>query len=288
MAGMSHGYAGNFRKAALYEEQAHRLTAAAGARNLFKVDAGVVHALLQARYYDGTNGEFLSEDPSFLAVGNPGQLKQLTQQEQQQFLLDPQQMNSYSYGRDNPISKSDPLGLDPKLFSSNPLLASLELYGYISLLNDANSYFNKPSQSAAAQNSAKAQFQVDSVVTAAGFLGSTAEAAGLTIAGTVLQGVDAYCSGHTCQDFSTAAKTTPASILGSLRPKPGVVPSPYGLTNSTTNYASQGQRSAQSGGSITGSAGAQFLSNLRSFATALSAYVASLSPKPANNANNKQ
>jgi len=28
------------------------MTAAVGARNLFKVDADVVHALLQARYYD--------------------------------------------------------------------------------------------------------------------------------------------------------------------------------------------------------------------------------------------
>ena len=177
------------------------MTVVVGARNLFKVNTGVVHALLQARYYDGSKGEFLSEDPSFLAVGNPGQLKQLTQQEQQQFLLDPQQMNSYGYGRDNPISKSDPSGLDAKLFSSSPLLATLELYGYVSLLNDANSYFNKPSQSAAAQNSTKAQLQFDTVVTAAGFLGSTAEAAGLTVAGTVLQGVDAYCSGHTCQDF---------------------------------------------------------------------------------------
>jgi hypothetical protein len=33
------------------------------------IDAGVVHALLQARYYDGSKGEFLSEDPAFLAVG---------------------------------------------------------------------------------------------------------------------------------------------------------------------------------------------------------------------------
>jgi hypothetical protein len=264
------------------------MTVVVGARNLFKADAGVVHALLQARYYDGSKGEFLSEDPSFLAVGNPGQLKQLTQQEQQQFLLDPQQMNSYGYGRDNPISKSDPAGLDAKLFSSSPLLATLELYGYVSLLNDANSYFNKPSQSAAAQNSTKAQLQFDTVVTAAGFLGSTAEAAGLTVAGTVLQGVDAYCSGHTCQDFSTAAKTTPASILGSLRPAPGVVPSPYGLTNYTTNNAPQVQRFGQSGGGITGSAGTQFLNSLRSFVTALSTYVASLSPKSANSGNTKQ
>jgi RHS repeat-associated protein len=77
------------------------MTAAVGARNFFKVGAGVVHALLQARYYDGGGkGEFLSEDPVFL--GDP----------KQQVLADPQSLNSYSYGNDNPITKSDPTGLD--------------------------------------------------------------------------------------------------------------------------------------------------------------------------------
>src|SRR5712691_5641395 len=74
------------------------MTAAVGARNLFKVDAGVVHALLQARYYDGSKGEFLSEDPVFL--GDP----------KQQVLTDPQSLNSYSYANDNPITRSDPSG----------------------------------------------------------------------------------------------------------------------------------------------------------------------------------
>src|SRR5499427_4442185 len=53
---------------------------------------------LQARYYDGSNGEFLSEDPVFL--GDP----------KQQVLTDPQSLNSYSYGNDNPTTKSDPTG----------------------------------------------------------------------------------------------------------------------------------------------------------------------------------
>jgi RHS repeat-associated protein len=74
------------------------MTAVVGARNLFKVDAGVVHALLQARYYDGSKGQFLSEDPVFL--GDP----------KQQVLTDPQGLNSYSYANDNPITKSDPNG----------------------------------------------------------------------------------------------------------------------------------------------------------------------------------
>src|SRR5215471_12438898 len=53
---------------------------------------------LQARYYDGMKGEFLSEDPVF--NGDP----------KQQLLTDPQSLNSYSYANDNPISKGDPNG----------------------------------------------------------------------------------------------------------------------------------------------------------------------------------
>jgi RHS repeat-associated protein len=67
---------------------------------------------LNARYYSPTQGQFLSEDPVFLALGNPTQLQQSTQQQQNQLLMDPQQLNSYSYGRDNPITNSDPLGKD--------------------------------------------------------------------------------------------------------------------------------------------------------------------------------
>src|SRR5262252_8338894 len=54
---------------------------------------------LQARYYDGSKAEFLSEDPVFL--GDP----------KQQVLTDPQSLNSYSYANDNPITTSDPKGL---------------------------------------------------------------------------------------------------------------------------------------------------------------------------------
>jgi RHS repeat-associated protein len=60
---------------------------------------------LQARYYDGSKGEFLSEDPVFL--GDP----------KSQDLQNPQNLNSYSYAIDNPINKSDPLGKHVELVS---------------------------------------------------------------------------------------------------------------------------------------------------------------------------
>jgi RHS repeat-associated protein len=72
---------------------------AVGARYLFNASAGIVHALMQARYQNAGRGQFISEDPVFL--GDP----------KQQVLTDPQTLNSYSYANGNPITKSDPSGL---------------------------------------------------------------------------------------------------------------------------------------------------------------------------------
>jgi RHS repeat-associated protein len=53
---------------------------------------------LNARYYNGTQGQFTSQDPVFLAPPL------------QQSLQDPQSLNAYSYSEDNPITREDPLG----------------------------------------------------------------------------------------------------------------------------------------------------------------------------------
>ena len=67
-------------------------------------NAGVGHAFLNARYYDGGRGQFLSQDPIFWQIGN------------QAILADPQAMNSYSYAGNNPIVNKDPEGLWYKEF----------------------------------------------------------------------------------------------------------------------------------------------------------------------------
>jgi RHS repeat-associated protein len=79
---------------------------------------------LQNRYYNPNQAQFTSEDPTFLAVGNPNQVQQLTQKQQNILLADPQQLNAYSYGRDNPVTLYDPNGTQAEL----PLLVAL---GYI-------------------------------------------------------------------------------------------------------------------------------------------------------------
>ena len=91
---------------------------------------------LNARYYNPAQGQFISQDPSFLAVGDPNLLKQVTGRDQQTFLADPQLANSYSYGRDNPISQKDPEG---KII---PLLGILAVYSAASIAVDAYDAYN--------------------------------------------------------------------------------------------------------------------------------------------------
>jgi RHS repeat-associated protein len=64
---------------------------------------------MQARYQNPAQGQFISEDPTFLAIGNPSQIQQFGQ-DQGTLLANPQSLNSYSYANDNPIINKDPSG----------------------------------------------------------------------------------------------------------------------------------------------------------------------------------
>ncbi len=59
----------------------------------------------KARYYEGSRGQFISQDPVFWEVGITADGKAV--------LRDPQLQNSYSYARDNPIINKDPDGRCP-------------------------------------------------------------------------------------------------------------------------------------------------------------------------------
>jgi len=52
---------------------------------------------LNARYYNGNTGRFISEDPVFLST--------------KQDLANPQSLNSYAYANNNPVNAKDPSGL---------------------------------------------------------------------------------------------------------------------------------------------------------------------------------
>lgn len=65
---------------------------------------------MNARYYNGVIGKFISQDPVFRAIGNEAEIQEKTGFNMQALLSDPQQLNSYSYARNNPIMYSDPTG----------------------------------------------------------------------------------------------------------------------------------------------------------------------------------
>lgn len=73
-------------------------------------DASTGLNYLNDRYYNSQVGRFYSQDSLFLALGNSSEIKQFTSKDMTQFLADPQELNSYSYSRNNPVTLSDPSG----------------------------------------------------------------------------------------------------------------------------------------------------------------------------------
>ncbi|HBV33006.1 TPA: hypothetical protein DEB72_00540 [Patescibacteria group bacterium] len=67
----------------------------------YDADTGLNYA--QARYQNPSLGRFISQDQAFLSVGDNNQIKQITGHELQQYLSDPQNLNSYSYVKNNPL-----------------------------------------------------------------------------------------------------------------------------------------------------------------------------------------
>ena len=88
---------------------------------------------MRARYQDPSRGQFLSQDPA--ARENPNQ-----------FLADPQQLNSYSYARNNPITQKDPDGrFVPQVIALGFLyggLANVAFQGYTGNINSFGDFAN--------------------------------------------------------------------------------------------------------------------------------------------------
>jgi RHS repeat-associated protein len=87
---------------------------------------------LNARYYDGTRGQFLSQDPLANAIGTGDKVygRALAS-----LLASPQELNTYSYAQGNPINKSDPTGLSVYL-EARPLVFGLGSHMYIRAVPD--------------------------------------------------------------------------------------------------------------------------------------------------------
>ncbi len=65
---------------------------------------------MEARYYHSAIGRFISQDSAFLALGDNSKIKDITDKELQEYLSDPQSLNSYTYARNNPLYYIDPTG----------------------------------------------------------------------------------------------------------------------------------------------------------------------------------
>jgi RHS repeat-associated protein len=165
-------------------------------RNYVEIDAGVVRDLLNARYYAAAQGQFISQDPSFLAVGDPKLLKQVTGLDNQAFLADPQLANSYSYGRDNPITIKDPQGNFGFIVAALPYIYAAYTAGqlgvdYYDYRNMNVTYANYTSPGQKAETQLKLGFDFGTFLLGRGFdrAGLQVTAIGLD---TMLSGKDAF------------------------------------------------------------------------------------------------
>jgi hypothetical protein len=217
---------------------------------------------------------------------------------QQKFLSDPQQMNSYSYGRDNPITQKDPNGtvvteaadLVYQLLYLNTGRTALESYGEL---------VKGVAEGSPNQGHDQSQFLFDTGSLGASslalfYVGNPVMAAAVDVGGVVLSIRDSYCSGHTCKNFGGGLKSISDILAGiptgqmsnptsmTSLPRPQGNGAPYtsdGSSNKTRAITPQAPSGSNSGGGGGGGGGAyqQLVGLYQSLVSTLSAYVSALS-----------
>jgi RHS repeat-associated protein len=171
-----------------------------------------------ARYQSPTRGQFISEDPIFLAIGDQNKLQRLGLT-QQALLADPQLQNSYSWGRDNPITQNDPTGLYPGewFFRGIDTLGNALFFGN----TVPNAIIKSPGETPQQTSSDRAQLYLDGSMYLAGVYAGSMSPPGvaLNVGGLVLMGTDKYCETSRCANFEGAQYIPAGAILDSI-PKP--------------------------------------------------------------------
>ena len=130
-------------------------------------DPDTEFSYLNARYYQGSRGQFMSQDPVFLGIGSGGQDKR-SKQQLGALLSDPQILNAYSYSRNNPLNLSDPSGeflIVPVILTLamiNQLTYLHSTYQTVQILNNPSA---SPEQRTAARNNFYTNFGLNTVTT---------------------------------------------------------------------------------------------------------------------------
>jgi hypothetical protein len=231
----------------------------------------------------------------FLAIGNNDQVRQLAQRDQQAVLIDPQQLNSYGYARDNPVTLSDPNGRILPI-----ILGALAVYGVSMISIDTYDVYQTDFKYAdvfSPQEKSATNFKLgyDSA------LSLTGEAAALPSIGLKGYGIaldaltatqdalDTYFSKQIYKTYNDERgadrkkiSTTGANVsVPSISTVPSSVwysggnGSSYGTPSFSRSSSAQGSGASQSAGGP--SSYSQLVSSLSRLVSALSAYVSSLS-----------
>ena len=124
-------------------------------------DPDTEFSYLNARYYQGSRGQFMSQDPVFLGIGSGGQDKR-SKQQLGALLSDPQLLNAYSYSRNNPLSLSDPSGE----FLIVPVILTLAMINQLTYLHSTYQtvqILNNPSATLEQRSAARNDFSKTSL-----------------------------------------------------------------------------------------------------------------------------
>jgi hypothetical protein len=236
-------------------------------------------------YYESSHGQFISQDPSFLSVGDPNKVRQVTSRDQQTFLADPQLANSYSYGRDNPITNKDPEGnlpIAPALFVAGEVISIGQVAYDVGRIWDSN--FVRPNNYTDAQ---REQIAIDArydfalaatgvgaarVAVRLGVKGAQEmrnAAIQLNLLGVAQDALDATVPEQIYSKYNQSQGPSMSTPKSSTAPNTARSSTPsIPQTRSTTN-STNGSRSVSYN---------QFVSNLSNFVASFSAFVQSLPP----------